>query len=263
MFDRNDGLKLFLSGKSLILGGGRRIRLRTFVNHSCLNRVCAIILVMRSRFADKFNHDEDAAGYDQEVLDESHPHRAGYSAALDWVSNKTKVTEDSVVLDLGCGTGNLALRLGAFKQLVGVDISEKMLAIAREKLAHLDGVEFIEDDLLGYFDRDMPEFDAVVSTYSIHHLTEEEKSLLFQKIYGAVKPGGAAVFGDLMFADKKSREEMFQEYSNQDRTDLIEDIEDEFFWDVDTAVAELQKLGFKTEIERFSELSWGIAAVKM
>ena len=40
---------------------------------------------MRSTHADLFNHDDDAAGYDVEVGDESDPLRAGYGALLDWI----------------------------------------------------------------------------------------------------------------------------------------------------------------------------------
>ena len=35
---------------------------------------------MRSLYADKFNHDADAAGYDADVRNESDPIRAGYAA---------------------------------------------------------------------------------------------------------------------------------------------------------------------------------------
>jgi hypothetical protein len=41
---------------------------------------------VRSRNADRFNHDEDAAGYDRDVLNEADPIRAGYDALLDWVA---------------------------------------------------------------------------------------------------------------------------------------------------------------------------------
>jgi putative AdoMet-dependent methyltransferase len=216
---------------------------------------------MKSKFADVFNHDENAAGYDTGVLNESHPIRAGYKAVLNWVSEKSATTSDSVVLDLGCGTGNLSLRFKHFKRLVCVDISNNMLDIARSKLADLDNVEFVKADLLEYFEGPSI-FDAIVSTYAIHHLTELEKPILFEQIYHSLQPGGTVVFGDLMFANAAAQKQLIQKYQDEGRFDVAQDIQDEFFWFVDQANDSLTKLGFETEIKRFSDLSWGIAAQK-
>lgn len=216
---------------------------------------------MKSKFAEVFNHDEDATGYDTDVLNESHPIRAGYEAVLNWVSEKSATTSDAVVLDLGCGTGNLSLGLKHFKRLVCVDISNNMLDIARSKLADLDNVEFVKADLLEHFE-DPAIFDAIVSTYAIHHLTEVEKPILFRQIYRSLQPGGMAVFGDLMFANTTAQEQLIQKYQAEGRFDVARDIQDEFFWFVDKANDSLTKLGFETEIKRFSDLSWGIAAQK-
>ncbi|HEX8684627.1 MAG TPA: class I SAM-dependent methyltransferase [Ardenticatenaceae bacterium] len=217
----------------------------------------------RSQYADKFNHDEWAEGYDEDVRNEEHPLRAGYDAVLNWVVEKSATTADSVVLDLGCGTGNLSARLGAFKRLVCVDISENMLALAREKLGGREGVEFVRADLLGYFDgEDVPGFDAIVSTYAIHHLTEDEKALLFRKVESALRPGGVAAFGDLMFRDSAARDQLAERFREQGHTDVADDIEEEFFWFVTQADVLLGVLGLDTEVKRFSDLSWGIAAKK-
>ena len=37
---------------------------------------------MRSQFVDKFNHDDEATGYDEDVADEGNPIREGYAALL-------------------------------------------------------------------------------------------------------------------------------------------------------------------------------------
>lgn len=46
---------------------------------------------MRSQYADYYNHDEDAPLYDQDVADETHPIRAGYTAALAWVIESVQI----------------------------------------------------------------------------------------------------------------------------------------------------------------------------
>ncbi|MBN1218705.1 MAG: class I SAM-dependent methyltransferase [Anaerolineae bacterium] len=217
---------------------------------------------MKSQFADVFNHDEDAPGYDTDVLNESHPIRAGYDAVLDWVSDKSAWTY-GMILDLGAGTGNLSSRLKNFKRLVCVDISHNMLNIARRKLADLNNVEYVKADLLAYFFDHPPVFDAIVSTYAIHHLTEDEKHILFEKIRQSLHPGGSAIFGDLMFADEAAKQHLIQKFQSEGHLDVIADFDDEFFWFVDKAIDALTKLGFTTETRQFSDLSWGIVARKL
>jgi hypothetical protein len=63
---------------------------------------------MRSRFADKFNHDADAPDYDVDVAHETHPVRAGYSAVLEWVARTANLEPGHYVLELGAGTGTFA-----------------------------------------------------------------------------------------------------------------------------------------------------------
>ncbi|MCG8418445.1 MAG: class I SAM-dependent methyltransferase [Proteobacteria bacterium] len=214
---------------------------------------------MRSANVDKFNHDADAADYDASVADESDPIRAGYDAVLGWVAEKVPAGS-GVVIDLGCGTGNLALRIAGAARLLCVDVSDKMTAIARRKLAHLP-CEFVQADLLECFD-DLPLADVIVSTYAVHHLTWQEKQVLFQKIHGHLAAGGMAVFGDLMFESRTAERSLCNQYARSGRQELVDDLQDEFFWYVDEARAELQRIGFHTVHKQFSELSWGIAARK-
>ena len=42
--------------------------------------------------------------------------------------------------------------------------------------------------------------------------------------------------------------------------EFADDIEDEFFWDLELARVALDGLGFTTTSERFSTLSWGLVA---
>jgi putative AdoMet-dependent methyltransferase len=215
---------------------------------------------MKSQYGAFFNHDEIAHWYDENVLNEGDPIRTGYNALLDWVSGHPGVVAAEHILDLGSGTANLSLHLGGAKKLVCVDISEKMLEIARQKLAHFDRVEFVQADLLGYLDNS-PTFDAIISTYAIHHLTEDEKRLLFQKVYNSLEVGGTAAFGDLMFADKADEERLRHKFA-ESHPSVVEAFDEEFFWYVDQANGWLRELGFEIEIKRFSDLSWGIAAKK-
>ena len=214
---------------------------------------------MRSRFVDRFNHDEDAPGYDADVRNEEHPVRTGYNAVLNWVAAVASATPDSLVLDLGAGTGNLSIRLGSFRELVCVDVSPKMIEIARKKLQGQENILWVEDDLLSFAGSTDRSFDIVVSTYAVHHLTEEEKQILFDHLWTRIRPGGKAVFGDLMFADGEARDAIMERYRAETPA-VYEDLKDEFPWDLKECTLALRKRGFRVWVRQFSELSWGIEA---
>lgn len=85
------------------------------------------------------------------------------------------VTPQTKILDLGCGTGAnmerlLRLRL-PFAQYVGVDFSETMLAIAREKFGELPGVAFFQGDVTALEDAGH-RYDVIVATYLLSHLRD-------------------------------------------------------------------------------------------
>ena len=217
---------------------------------------------MRSQHADTFNHDEDAADYDADVRNEFHPIRAGYEATLAWVIEQASIQPDDVVLDLGSGTGNLSVRVPDCAELLCVDISAKMTEIARDKLKTRPNVRFIHADLLEYVHQDDQRFDAILSTYAVHHLTDNEKLVLFQHVWERLNPGGRAVFGDLMVENESAFEGLKAHFRASGHPDVALDMDDEFFWRVEPSVIALTDLGFAVQTERFSELSWGIAARK-
>ncbi len=102
-------------------------------------------------------------------------------------------TPQSEVLEVGCGTGSTAILHAPFvKHIHGVDISERMIEIARAKVepgVH-DNVSFEVADLDTY-PRTGQLYDVVMAM-SILHLVEDRAALL-QMIYSRLKPGGAFV----------------------------------------------------------------------
>lgn len=217
---------------------------------------------MRSVYVDEFNHDEDAFGYDEEVQNEDVPIRSGYDALLTWVIESARIEKNSRVLDLGVGTGNLSCRIQTCSELIGVDISEAMMNIAKPKLSHIKNVSFIKSDILEYVSENQKMFDVIMSTYTIHHLTEEEKQFLMKEIWKYLKPGGRAVFGDLMVESQLAILEKVAEYQKKGDQGTAESLQEEYFWFVNTAEKTLKQMGFHLSIRRFSDLSFGIAAQK-
>ena len=215
---------------------------------------------MRSRHVDEFDHTGYEADYDADVIDESNPIRTGYAELLRWTVERAEISADSVVVDLGTGTGNTAALIPAARRVVCVDVSGAMMERARPKLAHLADVEYVEADLLEFFDTPR-RFDRLVSTYAIHHLTEDEKGVLLERIASSLPPDGVAVIGDLMFEDGAAATALAEKYASL--PDVIESFEEEFFWLLEAADAVARSVGLTiSETRRFSDLSWGIRLVR-
>lgn len=105
---------------------------------------------------------------------------------------KSKMNPDSVVLDIGCGTGSLALRLAPSGGHVhGLDFSSEMIRIAEGKAlaANVENVTFH----VGPFDESFTRFEDGsldgICAYSLLHLVEDRAAAL-AKIYRLLKPGG-------------------------------------------------------------------------
>jgi SAM-dependent methyltransferase len=97
-------------------------------------------------------------------------------------------------VDLGCGTGRHADMLAArYREVLGVDVSEPMLRIARRRHAGTR-VRFDLRDLRDLHpDRD-GRFDLVLCAHTLHHVEDLDATL--ERIRGLVAPGGRAVLID-------------------------------------------------------------------
>jgi ubiquinone/menaquinone biosynthesis C-methylase UbiE len=104
------------------------------------------------------------------------------------------------VLDVGCGTGTLALDLkravGDAGTVSGVDASPEMIEIATKK-ARGKGVAI---DLRVGVAEELPyensSFDRVTSTLVFHHLPDDLKLESLREIHRVLQPGGRVVVGD-------------------------------------------------------------------
>jgi SAM-dependent methyltransferase len=78
---------------------------------------------------------------------------------------------DSRVLDIGCGTGRVMEHIAPWcREVHGIDISERMVAGGRDRLAHLSNVRFHNGngyDLAGFEDGS---FDVVYSIVALQHM---------------------------------------------------------------------------------------------
>lgn len=96
-----------------------------------------------------------------------------------------------MILDVACGTGRIGLRLAeAGAAVVGLDRSPDMLAIARQKSAHLDRISWVEGDMRS-FELDQL-FDLVlIPSHSFQNLNSaDDQAACIACIWRHLKPGG-------------------------------------------------------------------------
>ncbi len=100
------------------------------------------------------------------------------------------------ILDVGCGTGNFSIKLAKMGVYVtGIDISNKMLLIAREKVKNMGlDVKFKKMDV---YDIAFPDnhFDDVISMATFEFIKQPQRA--FQEMMRILKPGGLMLIGTI------------------------------------------------------------------
>lgn len=105
------------------------------------------------------------------------------------------------ILDIGCGTGGVALACAARGAVVvGIDVNAGMLEVARSKplpTAAGGSVEWLELGAVEIEDRFGPDsFDAAVSCLCFSELSPQEQGYVLRVVHSRLKPGGRLVIAD-------------------------------------------------------------------
>ena len=165
------------------------------------------------------------------------PHRTeGEAALLEEVSPDCRR-----VLDLGTGDGRLLhLLLLRCPQATGVaiDFSPTMVARASERFLGDDRVRVVEHDL----GEPLPEsgtYDAVCSSFAIHHLSHERKRSLYEEIWGMLEPGGVICNLEHVSSPTPRLHQRFIDLigGQEDASNILLDVETQLRW--------LREIGFE------------------
>lgn len=145
------------------------------------------------------------------------------------------------ILDLGSGGGRLLALVMAARpggSYVALDFSPTMLDALHKLFGGEKQVSIVAHDL----DQPLPtlgEFDAVVSSFAIHHLEHPRKRALYEEIYAQLAPGG--LFCNLEHVSSPS-ERLHKEFlkaisfEDEDPSNKLLDLETQLKW--------LREIGF-------------------
>lgn len=132
-----------------------------------------------------------ASGYDNSL--------SGYNPRKNYgkIINKLELNENYVLLDVGCGTGEILNRIaGKYQnvQLYGIDISPKMLQIAKKKDVMRNKIEYVWGDAENLpFDNDT--FDILLTSESFHHYPNPRQAM--REFSRVLKPEGKIILCDM------------------------------------------------------------------
>ncbi|WP_111602115.1 class I SAM-dependent methyltransferase [Streptomyces sp. Amel2xB2] len=111
------------------------------------------------------------------------------------------LTADSVVVDLGAGTGQFAVPAARhFGRVVAVEVSPAMRDVLRERAAAqgLASLECVRGGFLSYEHTGAPA-DAVFTRHALHQLPDFWKVLALRRIAAMLRPGGVLRLRDLIY----------------------------------------------------------------
>lgn len=151
-----------------------------------------------------------ADGYDESVrlADENDAYPfAGYATILKEIYGRVCASGAKAVLDIGFGTGTLAGQL--YQQgcdVFGQDFSSRMIQLAQGKMPR---AQLYQGDFsLGLVQElKQQRYDAIIATYALHHLTDEQKVAFLQELLPLLQDNGCIYVGDVAFATRAQLEQ--------------------------------------------------------
>jgi tRNA (cmo5U34)-methyltransferase len=180
-------------------------------------------------------------------------HALGYLAKADQIPHRTEgeaVLLEYVpknarrILDLGTGDGRLLALLKIERpqaMSVALDFSPTMLQAARARFAEDPTIDVVEHNLDQSLSK-LGRFDAVVSSFAIHHCTDERKRSLYAEIFDVLEPGGVFCNLEHVASPSPTMHERFLTVigytpESEDPSNQLLDVETQLVW--------LRKLGYQ------------------
>ena len=183
----------------------------------------------------------------------------GYDAMLATAADAVAAVAPELVVDLGAGTGALSealLQRPGINTVELLDVDPEMMEQSRHRLRHFaDRVRFT---LRSYYEP-FSTSDAFAASLSLHHTsTIEAKSVLFGRVFAALRPGGVLVNADLnMPIDRLERQHLYRYWADhlvvsgitEDRAwQYFEEwSEEDTYLSMEVELAELTRIGFEAE----------------
>lgn len=166
---------------------------------------------------------------------------AANSTLVRCINNKfgIHIMPDDTVLDFGCGTGTITLRIAQnAKKVYGVDVSGGMLKRALQNLKNqnIDNAAFIKITTLEEMFQD--DFFQVITIFNVLQYIENRKELLKQ-FYKLLKPQGVLIVAVPCFGGMNTSSALVVKFLR-----LVRIMPETYFFSVDEIEKEITDTGF-------------------
>jgi ubiquinone/menaquinone biosynthesis C-methylase UbiE len=183
-------------------------------------------------------------------------------------NNETRIIEahltlhNKTILDIGCGTGRLTLRLAERAKFVfGVDFDSESTSVFTRKLATstLNNIQIITSDIVKT-DFQAESLDIIVFSWSYYSLSEGVQETVLEKIKHWLKPEGILL---ILQPDSGQFEEVMRSafVENQEHEEYI-DCFDNIKMIEDHTLKFIEEFAIRQNFE-FSDIDFGVEAIKM
>lgn len=117
-------------------------------------------------------------------------------------------------MDIGFGTGTLTTKL--YEQgynIYGQDFSDKMVELAKNKMPNS---KLFKGDFSNGLVEELrnQKYDAIIATYSLHHLTDKDKVKFIKELIGLLNEKAIIYIGDVAFETRKDLEKCKEQCMN-------------------------------------------------
>lgn len=185
----------------------------------------------------------------------------GFIQSIKEIKNNLDLKETDTLLDVGCGTGIIALLLSSWvKNIKGIDISSKIIKRAGNNCKGADNISFRVGDI-----RSLPyspgSFDKILAYSVLQYLsTKEQLKQAFKEIHRTLKSGGKALFADNPDGDKKNdfikEAEKALSDNTQHREKTIMILRESLWFSAQTCKETAAEAGFKIKILPVHQRIW-------
>ena len=165
------------------------------------------------------------------------------------------------ILEIGSGEGDLTkyiLKNNKDLHIDCLDISKEMVDLSKKYLSdYISRINFINEDALEFLNNLDLKYNIIVSAWTIHNFTWEEKKSLFNKIYSSLSKGGTFLLMDKVYPDNEKEkinllDTQVKRYSHLNKglnEEIInhekQDFLDDYRMDEYNLIKILKQIGFK------------------
>ena len=199
-----------------------------------ISPICKVFIISeKSQMSDLTNPtNQEISGYSDQIFNQ---HWGIYQKIVNYNYMKHREIRDILhdflvknfrdsfkILDIGCGDASFSAEVLSDTKVAsyqGVDLSEAALNLAPGNMKKISGEHiFLQNNFINVVgelvSNQTEKFDVILSSFSLHHLSREEKESLIYELTHILKKQGVFILVDILLKEQETRENYLKRYLN-------------------------------------------------